>query len=194
MVGTGMPFYRKFALSGLIALLASTALAQGDNNTDDESKAADHWGPLALLEGTWSGSIQGALGTGTGARRYEFIMDGQFLMSRHNSVRLPQELSPDGDQHDELGVFSFDSERNSLVLREFMGEGVVIRSPCAIEEMTVVCTSETVESGPGIRARLTLVIQDRYRFQEKYEIAWRGDEELQPYFANQWTRIPDSVE
>ena len=172
----------------------STTWAQEVGNTTGESQAPDRWGPLTLLEGTWTGAIQGALGTGTGVRRYELLMDGQFLMSRHNSVRLPQEKSPEGDQHEEIGVFSYDSERELLVLREFMGEGVVIRSACTIEEMTVECASEAVESGPGIRARLTILIQDRYRFIERYEIAWHNQEKLQPYFTNQWTRVPDSVD
>ncbi len=46
-----------------------------------------------------------------------------------------------------------------------------------------------MENGPGIRARLTLQITDRYRFVEVYEIAWPGNE-LAVYFTNRWTRSP----
>ena len=182
---------RAIAALSIAVISGSSVLGQEAVAVSDDSQAADRWGPLKLLEGSWSGAIKGALGTGTGNRRYEFIMDGQFLMSRHDSVRLPQEQSPQGDQHSEIGMFSYDSERETLVLREFMGEGVVVRSPCSIEGMTVVCTAEAVESGPGIRARLTLLIQDRYRFVERYEIAWAGEEDLQLYFSNEWTRVPD---
>jgi hypothetical protein len=144
---------------------------------------------LRPLVGSWEGSIDGKLGTGTGVRRYEFILGGKFLMCRHTSVRLPQEKSPAGDQHEELGVFSFDSEKKAIVLREFMLEGVVPRSVCETEAGKIVCTTEAVESGPGIRARLTLEIIDRYRFRETYELAWPG-KELELYFDNEWTRVP----
>ncbi len=175
----------------LSALLwATTALAQDADKAADSENPDHPWGPLALLEGAWTGAIAGKLGTGKGVRRYEFILGGKFLMSRHISVRLPQEASPEGDEHEELGVFSYDSVRETIVLREFMGEGVVVRSICSIDDMTVVCESEAVESGPGIRARLTLTIPDRFHFKEDYEIAWTEDQELQQYFSNEWTRAP----
>jgi hypothetical protein len=50
--------------------------------------------------------------------------------------------------------------------------------------------SEQVESGSGIRARLTVDIQHRNAFEELYELAFPG-EELQVYFRNHWTRVPD---
>ncbi len=166
-----------------------SAQAERDMPGQKAAEAVDHWGPLKLLVGAWEGEIDGKLGKGRGMRRYEFILGGHFLQSRHISVRLPQEKSPQGDQHEEMGVFSFDSERGSIVHREFLSEGVVARSPCQIEGMKVVCVSESVESGPGIRTRLTLEITDRYRFTEVYEIAWPG-KELEHYFTNHWTRSP----
>jgi hypothetical protein len=186
---------RRCALAfALVAVAWSGAGLAQEADNPAESRQSDHpWGPLALLEGAWTGAIDGKLGTGKGVRRYEFVLGGKFLMSRHISVRLPQEKSPEGDEHEELGVFSYDSERETLVLREFMGEGVVVTSPCAIDDMTVVCESESVESGPGIRARLTLTITDRYRFAEKYEIAWSEGQELEHYFSNEWTRAPRPV-
>ncbi len=149
--------------------------------------SADQWGPLKLLVGVWEGEIEGKLGQGKGLRRYEFILGERFLQSRHISVRLPQEKSPKGDEHEEMAVFSWDGQRGSIVQREFFSEGVVVRSLCVVEGMKVVCNSESVENGPGIRARLTLEIIDRYRFTETYEIAWPG-KELEHYFTNKWTR------
>ncbi len=46
-----------------------------------------------------------------------------------------------------------------------------------------------VENGAGMKARLTLEILDRYRFDETFELAGRG-EELGLYFTNRWTRVP----
>ena len=171
----------------VVAVLAfgSPAGAQQDPPGDE----SDPWAQLRLLAGTWEGAIDGKLGKGKGLRRYEFIVGGKYLMSRHSSVRMPQEKSPGGDQHENLGVFSFDRERKTLVYRQFMIEDVVVRYTCDAMANKLVCTSEAVESGPGMRARLTLEISNRYRFVEAYEIGWPG-KELELYFTNTWTRTP----
>ena len=175
----------------LVPILAVLAIGlpawAGPQENDDE---ADPWAPLDLLTGSWEGVIDGLQGTGRGLRRYQRIIGGKYVSMRHTSVRLPQEKSPKGDQHEELGVFSFDSERRKIVFREFMIEGFVIRYVCETEPKRFVCTTESVESGPGIRARLTIEIADRYRFEEIYEIGWPG-KELVVYFTNQWTRVPE---
>ena len=77
-----------------------------------------------------------------------------------------------------------------MVLREYMIEGVVTRCVCEMEPKRIVCASESVESGPGIRSRLTIEIDDRYRFREIYELAFPGNE-LSVFFNIQWTRVPE---
>ncbi len=154
-----------------------------------QTKPDDPWGPLRMLVGHWEGSIDGRLGTGFGIRDYEFILEDNFLMFRHASVREPQDKSPQGDHHRELSVFSFDSERKKIVLREFMVEGFVIQYVCDVASPRTICVTEHVESGPGMRARLTLKINNPYRFEETFELAGPG-EELAHYFTNRWTRRP----
>ena len=148
------------------------------------------WAPFRRLEGSWEGTIEGRLGEGRGRRDYEFLFDGLYLVFRHASVRLPQEKSPEGDYHRELGVFSLDRERSTIVLREFHGEGFVIGSACKALEQGFVCTSESVESGTGMRSRLTVEMSDPFRFEETFELASPG-EELTVYFTNRWSRVPD---
>jgi len=169
-----------------LAVLAAGSLGAQQDSADPET---DPWVLLRLLVGTWEGSIDGKLGTGIGLRRYEFIVGGKFLMSSHSSVRMPQEKSPKGDKHEDMGVFSFDSERQTLVYREFMIEGIVSRYTCEAMAGKLVCTTEAVEGGPGIRARRTIEIIDQYKFVENYEIGWPG-KELELYFTNTWTRTP----
>ena len=149
----------------------------------------DHWGPLRRLVGTWDGTIDGRLGTGTGAREYEFILEENFLQFRQSSVRMPQELSPAGDHHRELSIFSYDTERETIVLREFFVEGVVSRYACDIEGSKVTCVAEHIENGSGMQARLVLEIHDAYSFDEVFELAFAGDD-LSVYFTNRWTRRP----
>jgi hypothetical protein len=169
---------------------ASPALSQEETGAAEPAAKPDPWAPFRLLEGTWEGTIEGRLGQGRGRRRYEFLFDGLYLVQRHASVRLPQEKSPQGDYHRELGVYSFDRERGVIVLRTFMVEGYVVRYACETEPKRFVCTSESVESGSGVRARLTVEVQDRYRFEETYELAFPG-QELTTYFTNRWTRASD---
>lgn len=172
-------------VAALVLLAARPAPAVGA-----EGERPDPWVTLGLLVGDWEGEISGALGTGEGIRRYDWLKEGAFLRMRHRSVRQPQEKSPQGDFHEELTVFSHDTERDAIVYREFLiHEGIVVRSACDVEPGRVVCLSEHVEGGPGIRARLTLEITDRYHFTERYEIAWPG-KELEPFMTNRWTRSP----
>ena len=77
----------------------------------------------------------------------------------------------------------------AVLYREFLVEGYVNQYVCEVEPKQFVCTTETVENGAGMKARLTLEILDRYRFDETFELAGRG-EELELYFTNRWTRNP----
>jgi hypothetical protein len=90
-------------LACLVLILSVGAIgeaAQGQTKSE-----TDPFAPLRVLEGSWEASIEGRLGTGVGIREYEFILDDKFLMSRHASVRQPQEKSSEGDHHRELSVY-----------------------------------------------------------------------------------------
>ena len=164
------------------ALWVGSALAQTPSEKDP-------WGPLRSLEGHWEAAISGKLGTGTGVRDYEFILDGHYLIFRHDSVREPQEKSPEGDHHRELAVYSFDSERQKIVLRTFMIEGFILQYLCNETGTKITCESEHVESGSGFRARVELDIKSPYELIERFELAEPG-QELELYFTNRWTRAP----
>jgi hypothetical protein len=139
--------------------------------------------------GSWKGSIDGMLGTGSGIREYELILRDNFLLSKHSSVRSPQEKSPRGDQHEEMGIFSFDKERNKTVYRQFMNEGFVNQYVCDVEPNRFVCVTESVENGSGMRARWTVIIANRYAFEETFELASPG-EDFKHLFTNRWVRAP----
>ena len=156
----------------------------------EEAAAPDPWEPLRFLAGRWDGSIDGRLGTGTGSRHYEFVLGGRVLVMKHSSVRLPQEKSPEGDNHEEIGIFSMDGERNKLMLRSYNIEGFTLQYACDVETERLVCVTEQIGNGRGMRARLTLEKQSRHSFEEVFEIAWRDGEELSLYFTNTWTRAP----
>ncbi len=156
---------------------------------EEKPPPKDPWTLFRLLIGSWSGSIDGKFGTGNGIREYRFILGDRFVLSRHESIRPPQEKSPKGDHHRELGVFSLDRERGKLVYRQFLVEGFVSQYVCEVEPRGFVCLTESVENGAGLRARWSVDIQDRYHFQESFELA-SGENDFELYFSNQWNRRP----
>ncbi len=166
-------------------------------NTADAGKAAvdegDHWRTYRKLVGNWKGRLDDRFGQGSGQRKYELIFDDQFLIGWHTSVRLPQELSPDGDFHQELSIYSYDADRSAVVLRQFIIEGFVLRFSCDSQPMRFVCASEDIENGPEMRARLTIDFENDYRFLETFELAGPG-EELQPFTEVTFTRVPSLEE
>ena len=120
------------------------------------------------------------------------MLDQQFLVSRHASVRLPQEESPAGDHHRELGVFSFDQQRSAIVYRQFVVEGYVNRYTCALHGGGLhgfTCVTEAVENGPELRARWTVTAENEFVFDEEFELAEPG-EDFTLLFTNRWVRRP----
>jgi hypothetical protein len=149
----------------------------------------DRWATYRMLTGKWEGQLDDRFGQGSAQRKYELIYDDQFLVGRHTSVRLPQELSPQGDFHRELSIYSFDVGRNTVVLRQFIIEGFVLQFTCDSKPTRLVCVSENIENGPEMRARLTIEFENKFRFSEKFELAGPG-EDLQLLTAITFTRVP----
>ena len=174
----------------MIKLMTLLALAGALAQEPSVQAEKDPFAPIRSLAGDWHGDISGKLGTGTGVRHVEFILDGKYLLSRHASVRVPQELSPEGDHHRQLTVWSYDSERQKLVVREFMVEGFILQSVCDADGKMINCEAEEVESGPGWQAKLQLEIKSHYEYVERFWLAPPGTE-LELYFTNRWTRIPE---
>ena len=175
------------ALASVIAALVSSAITIPQD-------ARDHWAVFSMLEGAWEGTIDGALGTGTGVRTYEYILDDNFVLLKHASVRPPQPKSPTGDHHRELGVFSFDRNRGKIIYREFIVEGYVNTYVCDVTagEQRIACVTESVENGPGLRARWTVTIENRHAFTELFELAEPG-EDFVLLFTNRWRRTANAV-
>ncbi len=53
----------------------------------------------------------------------------------------------------------------------------------------MICVTEHVQGGSGMRARLTLEFHSPYHFDEVFELASPG-KELVVLFTNKWTRRP----
>jgi hypothetical protein len=53
----------------------------------------------------------------------ERVLGSRFIQVRNRSTYPPQEKNPKGETHEDIGLFSFDSARKRIVLRQFHVEG-----------------------------------------------------------------------
>ena len=175
----------------VVILLVLEALAPFPSVAQASGTEPTSLQPLQLLLGTWRGTIDGSLGQGVGVRTYEAILDGQYIVMNHSSVRLPQSASPQGDRHREMAVFSFDRVREVIVYRAFVVEGVVTRYVCSLgtaAALDLTCESERIENGPNITARLHITAENTFVFEEEFTLEGMEPEPIT--FRNRWVREP----
>jgi THAP4-like, heme-binding beta-barrel domain len=139
--------------------------------------ALDPLQPLAFLVGRWEGSSEGQPGRGTVQREYTRILNSRFIRVQNTSVYLPQDKNPNGETHEDLGVYSFDKSRGRAVFRQFHVEGFVNQYVADADPQPgrVAFTSEAIENiPPGYRARETYVVLGPDAFEEVFELAEPG--------------------
>jgi hypothetical protein len=133
------------------------------------------WEALEFLIGTWAGTGGGETGDGTYARRYELVLNGQFLFVHNKSTYPPQEKNPGGEVHEDWGLISFDKARKTFILRQFHVEGFVnqyILDHIAPDGKEIVFTTEAIENiAAGWRARETYKILSDHEYIEIFELA-----------------------
>jgi len=141
-----------------------------------QSAPVDPWANMRFIVGKWDGVSSGQPGNGIVSRTYEFVLANKFLQVRNKSSYAPQEKNPKGEVHEEWGLFSYDSARKKLILRQFHVEGFVNQYVVQSENRTeLVFTTEAIENIPsGFRARETYRILGPDEFIERFEIAEPG--------------------
>jgi hypothetical protein len=140
----------------------------------------DRWAPLRGLLGTWEGTSQGSPGSGTLRREYRLVLKDRFIEVRNRSDYPPQEKSPKGEVHEDVGYLSVDRARKVFVLRQFHVEGFVntYTAPASSAPPDpVVFTTEAIENiPPGWRARETYRFEGPDELVELFELAEPGKE------------------
>ena len=167
------------------------ALAGGALQAQAPEKKPDPWAPVRPLVGIWQGAASGEPGTGTAARRYEFVLNGRFLHERNTSTYPPQERNKAGEVHEHWSFFSYDRKRKTILFRQFHQEGFVITyalDPARSTSSKVVFESEQLENVPPTwKARETYEWTSEDAFTETFEIA-QGDKPFAVYSRNQFKR------
>lgn len=166
----------------LILIIFCTAIYAQEN---------DKWQPLDYFIGTWIGQSTGKAGTGIGERTYEYIMKGTFLYYKNIMKFEPQEQNPEGETHEDWGIFSTDSDRNKFILRQFNIEDFVNRyvvdSISATGKFMILNSEESENAPPGLRARLIYEIKNDNEFYETFELKF-GDKNYSCWMTNIWKK------
>jgi hypothetical protein len=174
-----------------LMLMGSTLLAAGVQG-NAPTAAPDRLAPVAVLLGRWVGTTEGRPGKGTVEREYVRLLGTRFIQVRNRSSYPPQEKNPNGEVHEDMGVFSFDSGRKAIVFRQFHIEGFVSQYVLDLESTPtrLVLTTESIENIPaGWRARETYTVSGPNEVEEVFELAEPG-EPFEVYSRSRLTRAP----
>jgi hypothetical protein len=179
--------------SGAVVILAALGASLSPMlvaSARQASAPADALASLAPLLGRWSGTTEGQPGNGTVEREYERILNSRFIQVRNQSTYPPQEKNKKGEAHQDVGLFSFDSGRKRIVLRQFHTEGFVnqyVLDPASTPGRLVLVT-EAIENIPaGWRARETYILTGADQLEEIFELAPPG-KDFEPYSRSRLTR------
>jgi hypothetical protein len=135
--------------------------------------ASDALTTLARLEGEWRGTGEGQPGTSDVERSYRWVLGGRYLEVRNRSSYAPQPKNPKGEQHEDMGLVSYDKARKKLVFRQFHVEGFVTHYvlDSTTPEMFMFMSEAIENIPPGFRARETLRFVGDGQLEETFEIA-----------------------
>lgn len=137
----------------------------------------DVWQPLRFLEGTWEG---GKLGVSKVTQVYQFVLDGNFLHMKTRSVFEPTEKNQEGEVHEDFGVFSYDQDRKTFVLRGFYVEGFVntyVMDEISEDGKDFTFLTEDVENAPqGTKAKLVFKVISEDEIEQSFHVAFPGRE------------------
>lgn len=141
----------------------------------EEGKKQDVWEPFRFFVGTWKGTVDGKYGKAEIEQEFQFVLGGEFLQVRNNTVFEPTEKNPEGELHQDWGFFSYDHNREKFVFRQFHLEGFVnqyVLDSLSADGKTLTFTTESIENiAVGWRARLTYNILNPDQFNQIFELA-----------------------
>lgn len=178
-------------LGGILGVLGAVPYPALLSATRQPTATRDTLAPVAALVGRWSGTTEGQPGKGRVERDYDRVLGARFIQVRNRSTYPPQDKNPKGEVHEDIGIFSFDSARKRIVLRQFHTEGFVnqyVLDPDA-PSGRLVLTTEAIENIPaGWRARETYVFTGSDQVEEIFELAEPG-KDFEVYSRNRLARV-----
>ncbi len=166
----------------ILAVLVIPTANVSLQGTDDSAKTTDDpWEPIRYFLGKWKGTGKGLGGDSVVEHSYELILQEKFIHTRTRSVFQPQENETSEEVHEDWGFFSYDSDRDLTIFRQFLTEGFVNTYVLddASNASSLIFSSESAEGAGGTKARLTYNIINDSEYVLRLELAPPGKE----YFA-----------
>jgi hypothetical protein len=103
------------------------------------------------------------------------VFGGTFIENRARAVFPPQAGNPEGEVHEDFGIFSFDRPRKTVVFRQFHVESFVnqyVLTRISEDGCEMVFESEAIENiRPGFRARTTYTLEGSDVLHSRFELA-----------------------
>jgi hypothetical protein len=151
----------------------------------------DVWKPLRFFIGSWEGQGEGRPGVSRVEREYKLVLKNKFLQAYNKSVYEPQGGDPEGEVHEDWGLFSYDEGRGKFMFRQFHAEGYVnqyVLDSLSDDGRTFVFVTEAIENfWPNYKARETYRILNDNEFIETFELA-PPDMDFELYITNHFKR------
>ena len=133
---------------------------------------------LRFLIGHWQGHSEGFGQKSEVEHSYQILFQEQFIQSKTKSTTYAQDGSIK-EVHEDLGMFSFDAERQKVIFRGFYSEGYVniyVMEDRREDENQLVFTTEKTENAGGMMARLRMEIIAENEYEMVLDLAPAGGE------------------
>jgi len=136
------------------------------------------WRVFQGLTGKWGGTGTGEWGDSKVDLNCQYILNSRFLELRTRTTYLGPQKSSAGAVLEELTIVSFDRDRNTFILRQFQGRGLVLHGvldSISADGKTMQFTSEALENAsPGWRATVTYRLISQHELVYSFEFAPPG--------------------
>ncbi len=150
------------------------------------------WRPFRFFIGTWIGSGQGKPGISRVERKYEFVLNNNFIFVQNKSVYEPQEKNANGETHEDWGFIGYDRSRETFVFRQFHGEGFVnqyLLENFSEDDQAISFVTEAIENiPPGWQAKESYRILNPDEFIETFQLA-APNKNFETYSENHLHRV-----
>lgn len=170
--GQARGIMRVFSVLAAVIAVAISAVGQ-----------TDPWAPLRVFEGKWEGPTTGKPGTGSTTREYRFELNGKFLSQRDKSVYQPADPGRKPLVHEDFGFFSYDTDLNKIVWRQFHSEGMVNEytlDSVSADGKSLEFVTTRIENLKGFRAKKLYRILSADEIEETFWLAPPG-KDFEPY-------------
>lgn len=145
-----------------------------------------------FLIGNWQGVETGVSGDGIGFRAYTYELGKNYIMERNQSTFPKSDKKPKGEVHRDIGIFSYNANKEEIVYRSFNIENFtnifVLNDSLSTETKFIFITRE-IENNPGNwKARVVIEKISDTEFKEFFNIAMDG-ETFNPFLQNHWYKV-----